>query len=146
MPPLLIQQPPLFWECFPLDVGTMLFGTCFHSATRAFVRSGTDHYSSSTKLYRWYYTLGQVAFPWHPPNPDLSVGLPDVEARFITPEFAFQLLQSTMAVSFTPIQPTLGIAHGYLRLECVCSAMETHFMKIPTISFLRCFQRQFGTR
>jgi hypothetical protein len=39
-----------------------------------------------------------------------------------------------MAASFTPIQPTLGIAHGDLRLVCGCSAMETHFMKLPTNS------------
>ncbi|XP_045557914.1 protein kinase C and casein kinase substrate in neurons protein 1 isoform X2 [Salmo salar] len=28
----------------------------------------------------WHYALGQVAFSWHPPNPDSSVGLPDDEA------------------------------------------------------------------
>ena len=28
----------------------------------------------------------------------------------------------------------LGIAHGDLRLVCSCSAMETHFMKLPTNS------------
>ena len=32
-----------------------------------------------------------------------------------------------MAVSFTPLQLTLGIAQGDLRL-----AMETYFMKLPT--------------
>ena len=46
----------------------------------------------------------------------------------------FPLLQSPMAVSFTPLQPTLGIAHGDLRLVCGCSAMETHFMKLSTNS------------
>jgi hypothetical protein len=40
-----------------------------------------------------------------------------------------------MAESFTPLQPTLGIAHGELRLVCGCSAMETHFMKLPTNSY-----------
>ena len=40
-----------------------------------------------------------------------------------------------MAVSFTPLQLTLGIAHGDLRLVYSCSAMETHFMKLPTNSF-----------
>jgi len=39
-----------------------------------------------------------------------------------------------MAVSFTPLQPTLGIAHGDLRLVLGCSAMETHFMKLSTNS------------
>uniref|UniRef100_A0A674E8V8 Aryl-hydrocarbon-interacting protein-like 1 n=1 Tax=Salmo trutta TaxID=8032 RepID=A0A674E8V8_SALTR len=39
-----------------------------------------DHYSSSTKLYSWHYAFGQVAFCWHPPNPNVSVGLPDGEA------------------------------------------------------------------
>ena len=37
-------------------------------------------YSSFTKLYSWHYVLGQVAFSWHLPNPDLSVELPDGEA------------------------------------------------------------------
>jgi hypothetical protein len=32
------------------------------------------------KIYSGHYALGQVAFSWHPPNPDLSVGLPDSEA------------------------------------------------------------------
>jgi hypothetical protein len=41
-----------------------------------------DHHSSSTKLYSW-------------PNPDSSIGLPDGEALFFTPENAFQLLQSS---------------------------------------------------
>ena len=34
-----------------------------------------------------------------------------------------------MAASFTPLQPTLGIAHGDLRLVCCCSVMETHFRR-----------------
>jgi hypothetical protein len=34
VPRLLLQQPPLFWEGFPLDTGTLL-QDCFHSATRA---------------------------------------------------------------------------------------------------------------
>jgi hypothetical protein len=41
---------------------------------------------------------------------------------------------SPMAARFTPLQPMLGIAHGDLRLVCGCSAMETHFMKLPTNS------------
>ena len=80
-----------------------------------------NHYSFSTKLYNWRSALGQVAFSWHPPNPDLSFGLP------------FPLLQSPMAASFTPLQPTLVIVHGDLRLVCSCSAMETHILKLPTI-------------
>ena len=44
-----------------------------------------NHYSSSAKLYSWHYALGQVAISWLPLNPDLSVGLPDGEAWFITP-------------------------------------------------------------
>ena len=39
------------------------------------------------------------------------------------------------AASFTPLQPTLGIVHGDLRLMCDCSAMETYFMKLPTKSY-----------
>ena len=31
----------------------------------------------------------------------------------------------------TLLQPMLGIALGDLRLVCSCSAMETHFMKLP---------------
>ena len=38
-------------------------------------------------------------------------------------------------LSFTPLQPTLGIVHGDLRLVCSCSATETHFMKLLTNSF-----------
>ena len=60
--------------------------------------------------------MGKVAFSWHPPNPDSSIGLLDGEVGFITPENAFPLLQSPMVASFTPLQPTLGIAHGDLRL------------------------------
>jgi hypothetical protein len=43
--------------------------------------------------------IGEVAFSWHPPNPDSTVGLPDGEVWFSTPESAFPLLQSPMAVS-----------------------------------------------
>jgi hypothetical protein len=39
-----------------------------------------------------------------------------------------------MAVSFKPLQPTLGVAHSDLRLVCGCSAMENHFMKFQTNS------------
>ena len=70
----------------------------------------------------------------HPPNPDSSVRLPDGEAWFITPENTLPLLQSPMAASFTPLQPTL-IEHVDLRLVCVCSAMDTHFMTLPTNSY-----------
>ena len=73
---------------------------------------------------------------WHLPNPDSFVGLPEGEARFITLENAFPLLQCPMAASFTPLQPTLGIAHGDLRVVCCCSAMETHFMNLPTSVFV----------
>jgi hypothetical protein len=37
--------------------------------------------------------------------------------------------------SFTPLQATLGIAHGDLWLVCGKSAMETHFMKLPMNSY-----------
>ena len=40
-----------------------------------------------------------------------------------------------MTASFTPLQPTLGIAQDGLRLVYCCSAMETHFMKLPTNSY-----------
>ena len=83
------------------------------------MKNSPKHYSSSTKLYSWQYALGQVAFSWQPPTPDSSVGLPDGEAGFITLENAFPLLQSPMAVSFSPLQPMLGIMHGDLRLVCV---------------------------
>ena len=45
------------------------------------------------------------------------------------------LLQSPMATSFTPLQPTLGIAHGDLRLVCGYSAMEIHFTMLPMNSY-----------
>jgi hypothetical protein len=38
-------------------------------------------------------------------------------------------------LSFTPLQPKLGIAHGDFRLVFGCSAMETHFRKLPTNSY-----------
>jgi hypothetical protein len=38
-------------------------------------------------------------------------------------------------MSFTPLQPSLGIVHGDLRLMCGSLAMETHFMKLPTNSY-----------
>ena len=44
-------------------------------------------------------------------KPRYSVGLPDGEAWFITP-----LLQRPMTATFTPLQPTLGIAHGDFKL------------------------------
>lgn len=44
--------------------------------------------------------LRQVAFFRHLPNPDVSVGLPDTEVWFITPEYMFVLLQSLMALNF----------------------------------------------
>jgi hypothetical protein len=40
-----------------------------------------------------------------------------------------------MVTSFTPLQPMLAIAHGDLRLVCGCSAMETHFRKLPKNSY-----------
>ena len=39
------------------------------------------------------------------------------------------------AVSFILLQPTLGIAHGDLRLVRGCSALETHFMKLLMNSY-----------
>ena len=57
-------------------------------------KTSPDHYSSTTKLYSWHYALAQVAFTWHPPNPYSSVGLPDGEAWFLTPENTFPLLQA----------------------------------------------------
>ena len=45
------------------------------------------------------------------------------------------MVKRPMAVSFTPLQLTLGIAHGDLRLVCVCSAMESHSMKLLTNSY-----------
>ena len=55
----------------------------------------------------------------------------DTCSSFITPENVFPLLQSPIVVSFTPLQQTLGIAHGDLRLVCGYSSMETHFMNLP---------------
>jgi hypothetical protein len=81
------------------------------------------------QTFSWHFALGQVAFFWHPPNPDSSIGLPDGEAWFITSVSAFPLLQS-----FIPLQATLGIAHGDLRLVCGYSATETNFMRFPTNS------------
>ena len=74
-----------------------------------------------------------MVFSWHPPNPDWSVGLLDNEARLVTPENMFPLLQSPVAACFTPLQPTLGIAPSDLRL--VYLALETHFIKLWTHSF-----------
>ena len=35
---------------------------------------------------------------------------------------------------WTPLLPTLGIAHSDLRLACNCSVTEIHFMKLQTHS------------
>ena len=53
----------------------------------------------------------------------------------LTPENAIPLLQRPMAARFTPFQPMLGISHGDVRLVCGCSAMETHFIKLPMNSY-----------
>jgi hypothetical protein len=82
-----------------------------------------------------HYALGQVAFSWHPPKRYLSVGRPDGDVWFINLENVFPLLQISMVASFTPLQSTLGIAHGDFRLMCGCSAMETYFMKFPTNNY-----------
>ena len=58
--------------------------------------SNPNHYSSSTKMLQLALCIGT----------DLSVGLPDGEGWFITPENTFPLLQSPMAASFAPLQPT----------------------------------------
>jgi hypothetical protein len=94
--------------------------------------------NSTSPLFFLHQTLQSalcirlVTFSWHPPNPYLSVCLLDTVAWFITPENVFPLLQSPMAARFTPLQPTLGISHGDLKLVCGCSALETHFMKLPS--------------
>jgi hypothetical protein len=67
------------------------------------MKTAPNYYSSSTKLYSWHYAFRQVAFSWNVPNPDSSVGLPDGKVGFITPENPFPLLQSPIAVSFTPL-------------------------------------------
>ena len=41
VPPLLLYQPPLFWEGFPLDVRTLLRGLA-SILTCALVRSGAE--------------------------------------------------------------------------------------------------------
>ena len=41
VPPLLLQQPPLFWEGFPLDVRTLLW-VLASIQPQALVKSGTD--------------------------------------------------------------------------------------------------------
>jgi hypothetical protein len=40
-----------------------------------------------------------------------------------------------MVASFTPLQPTLGIAHADLRLVCSCSAMKT--VELPDMFILK---------
>jgi hypothetical protein len=58
-----------------------------------------------------------------------------VKHEGITPENRFPLLHSPMAVSFTPLQQTLGKADGDLWLVCGCTAKETQFMKLLTNSY-----------
>jgi hypothetical protein len=58
-----------------------------------------------------------------------SVLLASDKPRFITPENAFPVLQSPMAASFTPLQPTLGIANG--DLVCGCSGHGNPFHEAP---------------
>ena len=109
-------------------------------------KTAPDHYSSSTKLYSWHYAFGQVVFSWNPPSSDLSVGLPDGEAWFITTENTFHLRHSPMAESFTPLQLTLDIAHGDLSVRLLGHGNQFH--EGPDEQFLcwRCFQSQFGTQ
>jgi hypothetical protein len=59
---------------------------------------------NSLTVNSWHYALGKVAFFWHPPNPDSSVGLPVGEAWFITPENVFPLLQSSNRCELYTIQ------------------------------------------
>jgi hypothetical protein len=59
-------------------------------------KTASDYYSSSTKLYRWHYVLGHVAFSWHPPNPD---GTPESDGGEV----------------YTTPADAIGIAHGDLR-------------------------------
>jgi hypothetical protein len=137
---LLLYQPPLFWEGFPQDVGTLLQGLASIQPLTGTKGPSPNHEKQHmTKLYSWHYAFGQLAFSWHPPKPDLSVRLPDGEA--------FILLQSPMAASFTPLQPMLGVVHGDFRLVCGCSAMQTHLMKLLTNSYcVDVASRPFGTQ
>ncbi len=65
---------------------------------------------------------------WHPPNANSPIRLPNREAWFVTPQNRFPLLQSSVLL-------TLGIVLDYAVLTRSCSAMETHFMKLPPQSF-----------
>ena len=61
--------------------------------------------NSPRPLYLLHQTLQSALHIWtgsFPPNPDLSVRLPNGFAWFTTPENVFPLLQSPMAASFTP--------------------------------------------
>lgn len=51
-----------------------------------------------------------------------SVLLASKKFRFVHQPVISPLLQSTVVACFTPLQLTLGIAHGVVRLACSCSA------------------------
>ena len=52
-----------------------------------------------------------------PPPPNFTVGTMHSDRQ--------RFLQSPMATCFTPLQPTLGIVHGDLRLVCGCLAWKS---------------------
>ena len=92
------------------DIGRSLFaddGDLFHSATRALVRSGTD-----------VGRLGLARSRRSNSSQNCSMGL---RSELCAGQPSFSILISTN--------------HGDLRLVCGCSAMETHFMKLPTNSY-----------
>lgn len=64
-------------------------------------KTASDHYSCSTKPYCWHYAFQWFMFSLYLPNPDSYIRLPDSEARFITPENMFPLLQSPVTMCFT---------------------------------------------
>ena len=85
------------------------------------------HNRPSTKHYTWHNAVRQVPFSWQPPNPDSSIGLPDGEAQFVTPENESPLLKNPVAACFTPLHLTFCIALADVWLGCSCSAMENPF-------------------
>lgn len=63
------------------------------------------HNPASPKLYTCLSAVRQVPFFWQPPNS--SIGLPDWESWFITPENTPPLLYSPMVECFAPLHPTI---------------------------------------
>ena len=94
---------------------TWLWSAKWKLMTLVFVKEPLDFFSRLSFLpdTNFIYSMGEIQ-------------------TFVRSGQASPLLQSPVAVCFTPLQLTLCIALGDVRLGCSCSAMETQSMKLST--------------